>query len=201
MDAPDGPDAGDDATMEGSGLVLAFTSEPNVGGSVDGDYDAVLGEVEIRLEDVRVIGDAALGDERTSVGALELEWESKDTIYVRFPQAPPGMYSQLLGDVVSYEISGTIEIDGESKSFTIGEEEANFGFSEGLSNVNLEPSAALELPVRVDIAKVIREINWRDVGEGEEGKLRIGEGSSEIDSVRGKLKEMFEVQASQPIEP
>lgn len=182
-----------------SGLVFAISSDPAPGEDVGGDFSPVFHEAEIDVENLRAIGDAAPGDERTSIASLEVEWEEEDMVYVRFTQAPPGLYSQLLGEIVSYEISGTVVVNSETKEFRVRESSASIGFSSSLSEVNLEPNMVLEVPVEVKLRGVIHAIDWANTPVDEEGTLVVDESSERISEVHGKLKEAFEAAAPNPL--
>src|SRR5688572_25830696 len=99
----DGGGPGPDAPVGSAGLVIEFRGVPALPASLGGDFDPELQDVRLDLEDVRAVGDAAPGDERTSRDQLRLEWRAGDSegegdgddgggndpVVVTFDQAPP----------------------------------------------------------------------------------------------------------------
>ncbi len=199
---PDGgtpPDGNGDASESGMGLAFLFHSEPSLadGGEVGGDFDAAIEAARFALEDVRAIGDAAPGDDRTSTPEFVLDWDREDDgESLHFPQAPPGMYSQLLGEVVSYQLVGTVTVEDMEKPFLIVETTTSIEFALGLDELQLEPRMGVEIPVEVELDEIVREIRWSDVPEDGEGVLRVDETAPEIDSVRESIAESFTGESS-----
>lgn len=198
----DGPDAGasPDASEApaGAGLSFRFESEPRLSGDgeIGGEYDAVIREVELILTDVRAIGDAAPGDERTSRERLELSWAGGEVEELGFPQAPPGIYSQLLGEIDAYEITGTLEIDDRERSFRIAEQGAGLMVSLGLDGLALEPGMDRRVDIEVDLRKAVRAVDWSQVPEDGQGWLHVDQASDMIDEVRAELEDGFERDSS-----
>ena len=189
------PDAGArvDAMPGTAGLVFRFGSTPAVPGSVDdsGSIELHVEEAELLLERVRAIGDSAPGDERTSVEAFSLDWE-EGLEELRFPRALPGVYSQLLGDIASYEIEGTIDMEEGTWPFQISESAADIPFFVSLDQIALDPGMTREIEVIIDLSEVLRQIDWDAVPVDEEGVRRVDGDSEQIESVRQKLEESFE---------
>lgn len=203
-DQPDGGGGSDpDASISRTGLVFVFDSEPGPDSQVGGGFSATLDEVELDLRDLRAIGDSAPGDERTSASAFDIEWEKDEPRTLRFSQAPPGFYSQLLAEVRSYEIKGTVEVEGEEQEFVIREEGVDIALTIALGNATLEPSMQLEIPVVVDVSAAVLAIDWSTVPavpHDDEYELRVDSSWSDIGSIRGLIGGMFQAGEPTPVE-
>ena len=68
-----GPDGGDGG-LPGAGLVLDIEGGPGLPATLGGTYSPVATRARLELENVRVIGDAAPGDERTTEAFVLLAW-------------------------------------------------------------------------------------------------------------------------------
>jgi hypothetical protein len=201
-DPPDGkPDAGarpdaageePDAGSGGAGLVFRFASRPSLPGELEGEYNPEVEEVELLLVQVRAIGDSSPGGEGTSADSLELSWEDGGAEELRFPQAPPGIYSQLMAEIDSYQIEGTVEISGDDVPFRIAEESAGIQVSLSLDGLALEPGMDRVVSIHVDIGDVIQSIEWDEVPVDEEGTLRVSPESALGAEVRERLADSFD---------
>jgi hypothetical protein len=143
------------------GLTITWATSPNTipgdtnGDGVDGNSIA---SMKFRLANLRVIGDASAGDNRTSVDSLELDWATgMKPSSVSFPDAPTGLYSKviLLADGIvdySYELAGTTKLDGNSLPYRI-HDRSPLAISLDTSAM-LEPNqtASLEITIRIDQA-------------------------------------------------
>lgn len=192
MDPPDAG-MGVDAMPGTAGLVFRFGSEPDLPGALDdsGSIEAYIEEAALVLERVRAIGDSAPGDERTSVETFTLDWEEGEE-ELRFPRALPGVYSQLLGGIASYEIAGTIELEDGTWPFHISEPAVAIAFSVSLDQIALDPGMTREIEITIELSEVLRQIDWEAVPVDDEGVLRVDGDSEQITSVREKLQESFE---------
>ena len=92
---------GDDTSMPGidagtgSGLVVAWSTRPATW-PIDLGNGLTLEVATFALDRLRVVGDAAPGDPRTTASATELRWDDvTKPPEVSFPNAPGGVYSQL----------------------------------------------------------------------------------------------------------
>lgn len=190
-DAGTEPDAGEPPA--GSGLVFQFEREPGQGeDELGGDYNPVIDEVVLTLVQVRAIGDSAPGDERTSADQLVLSWDDGDAEELDFPRAPPGFYAQLLAELASYEIAGTVQISGDRVPFRIAESGANLEIAIGLDGLELEPGIDRTVTITVELGEVIEGIDWQQVPEGDDGVLLLSAESPYIDGVRERLEESFD---------
>lgn len=190
-DAGSEPDAGEPPA--GSGLVFRFESEPGLGeDELGGEYNPVIDEAVLTLVQVRAIGDSATGDARTSADQLTLSWEEGDVEELYFPQAPPGIYAQLLAELVSFEITGTLQISGERVPFRIAETGANIEIAIGLDGLAIEPGMDRTVPISVELGDVIEAVDWEQVPAGEDGVLHVSPSSENMAQVRERLRDGFE---------
>ena len=179
-----------DAAPGGAGLIFRFASNPSLPGELDGEYDPVIEEAELLLVQVRAIGDSSPGGEGTSADSLELSWEDDGAEELRFPQAPPGIYSQLMAEIESYELEGTVRIDGEDVPFVIAQESgAGIQVSLSLDGLELEPGMDRVVSIHVNVGDVIQAIEWDAVPVDDEGWLHVGPESPEGAAVRAALAE------------
>jgi hypothetical protein len=183
------PDAGE---AGGAGLTFQFASRPSLPGELEGEYNPVIEEAELLLVQVRVIGDSSPGGEGTSAESLELSWEDDGAEELRFPQAPPGIYSQLMAEIESYDIEGTVEISGEDVPFRIAEQSAGIQVSLSLDGLELEPGMDRVVSVHVDVGDVIQAIDWNAVPVDEEGWLHVSPESEQGAQVRERLGDSFD---------
>jgi len=190
-DAGSEPDAGEPPA--GAGLVFQFESEPQLGGDDSGgEYNLVIDEVVLTLVQVRAIGDSAPGDERTSADQLVLSWAGGEAEELDFPQAPPGFYAQLLAELASYEIAGTVQISGDRVPFRIAESGANLEIAIGLDGLELEPGMDRTVTITVELGDVIEAVEWDQIPEGDDGVLRVSPESAYMQTVREQLQDSFD---------
>jgi hypothetical protein len=201
LDAMPGADARPDAAGEepdggaGAGLTFRFASEPSLPGELEGEYNPVIEEAELLLVQVRAIGDSSPGGEGTSADRFELSWEDDESEELRFPQAPPGIYAQLMAELESYEIEGTVQISGEDVPFRIAEESgAGIQVSVSLDGLELEPGMDRVVTIHVDLGDVIQAVEWDEVPADEEGWLHVRAESPQAATVRERLADSFDDQ-------
>ena len=183
------PDAGE---VGGAGLTFLFGSRPSLPAELEGEYNPEIEEAEFVLVQVRAIGDSSPGGEGTSADFLELSWEDDGAEELRFPQAPPGIYSQLMAEIASYEIEGTVEIDGDEVPFLIADESASIQVSLSLDGLELEPGMDQTVSIHVDVGDVIQAIDWDTVPVDEEGWLHVSPESDLGGQIRELLGNSFE---------
>lgn len=186
--APSGDaDAGGvDASGDGgqtSGLELRFAPDPALPSDAGGDFDATITRIKFDFADLRVVGDAAPGDERTRLAVFKVDWPTDGAVAAGFGSAPPGVYSYVLATITEYKIEGTVMLDGETE-FQI-EDDTALALSLPLDLV-LEPGGFLQLDVSVDVDALVRQIRW-DEAPIDDGKRKI-EGDAELaDEVLGSF--------------
>lgn len=176
----------------GAGLVFRFASEPSLPGDVGGEYNPVIEQAELLLVQVRAIGDSSPGGEGTSADGLALSWADGEAEELRFPQAPPGIYSQLMAELDGYEIQGTVEISGDELPFRIAQESgASIQISVNLDGLELEPGGDRGITIEVDLGDVIRAVEWDEVPVDEQGSLHVRAESPQAEAVRERLADAF----------
>ena len=209
----DGGGPGPDAPVGSAGLVLEFRGLPALPAALGGDFDAELDEVRLDLEDVRAVGDAAPGDERTSRDELRLEWRGgassgeggddepqNEPVVVTFDQAPPGLYSRLFAELVAYQIEGTVVVaEGGERDFEIDDSPSTgIAISISLGGVTLEAGETRRIIVEVSCADAVLDTPWDQVEE-DEGELVVEDGSPQVAAVREAMQAAFSYQGSDAV--
>lgn len=208
----DGDGGPADAAMTSAGLVLEFRGDPTLAAEVGGDFDATLVSVRLDLEDVRAIGDSAPGDERTTRSSVELEWHGEEEeeeedgeadnepVRVTFADAPPGLYSLVLAQVVHYRVRGTVVVDAVTREFEIEDEPpSDLAISVDLGGLVLEPDAIREVEIAVSLAGAAADLRWDQITPDGEGNLRVDQDDAEhIAPVRDAVEEAFELVGAGP---
>lgn len=172
---------------------LVFVTEPPLPDTFDHDGDTLsLQAARITMIDLRLIGDAAAGDERTSRDQVDLRWESAEPVAVNYPDAPPGIYSTVRATVVAFELDGQVEIDGGPLLDFEVEHESTSESIEFELNTRLEPGVPLLLEVFVDLRHIAEEIPFDEL-EVEEGRIEVDADSEAMERILDQLGEGFSV--------
>jgi hypothetical protein len=212
-DASPGDDGGGQA-----GLGLAFGSIPGLPGSVSGTYAAYLQEARVQLQDLRALGDSAPGDSRTTEPSLELRWggggdddggggekdggsggddllpAADDDISVFFATAPPGKYSDVKADVVSYRLRGTVMVGATQYEFEIEDEPPTpLHVNISLGEFQLDANTNRTISIKADLGPAVTEVTWNQVTPEGGGELRIDGGYAGISTLRESLVAGFAV--------
>jgi hypothetical protein len=208
-----GPDPGEDGGGPGSdggggaaGLVLEFRGVPELEASLAGDFPAELEQVRIDLENVRAVGDAAPGDERTTRDQLRLEWWGADDdgadpannepVLVSFNEAPPGLYSNVFAELVAYRLEGEVHVGDPDYDFTIDDAPATpLAISISLGGVTLEAGETRQVSIDVSYGPAVSETRWDEVTPDGDGNLVITSSSPQIDGIREKMDAAFGYQS------
>lgn len=150
------------------------------------------------FDSLRVIGDAGPGDPRTTQRTFEVRWE-KDRdppAAIVFDDAPAGLYSQVAlqldGQLVdnSYEIRGTVQIDGNDVEYRI-EDDGALPITMKIDKMK-PPATAIQLTVDVDFVHAIDSLDFSAM-TNDSGHLEPD--SSALDDFRKKLAESFSASA------
>jgi hypothetical protein len=181
------PGEGDAGTADAApaGLTIEWESRPeNIPGA--GPSDSFISAAELRLADLRVVGDAG----PLALGAVTLAWAAEVSPAERVvDDAPSGLYSRCLFDLSSYEISGTVEVDDVEHPFTIRDTTpiaVSFAYS-----IMLPPGGQAEIPVRVAIGRLVGAVEFAQVPL-QDGRYVIEPGSPQLERVRDELDEVFD---------
>jgi hypothetical protein len=186
---PDAGADGDGATT--GGLTFKFSTSPTLPNVTDG---LTVTEIRLSLHDVRAIGDAAPGDNRTYLPELDLEWRTDNTgpQVVSFPMAPPGIYSALDahfgggggsghrlvaggpgGGGGTYDIRGTVVVNGQTYPFEVEDDYAMEPISVTLYGVQVDPHQMTIARIGLDLGS-LADIDWTQV-PFRDGELRLDE--------------------------
>src|SRR5262249_20981845 len=195
-DGPSGIDsgAGDIDGPAGVGLEIDFVAAPplpNVASGVSVD------ECRVWLRDLRVIGDAAPGDSRTSLAQLELDFEpGRNPPGVLFPQAPPGHYSQLAARLGrsdgsnSFQIRATVTGGGQTYELEIRDDtpaDISVALSVRVENQAVAVPSALALSLLGSIA-------WSTAPHDDNNRIELDGTSPITATVRAALVAGFHAQ-------
>ncbi len=213
-----GPDPGEDggastpdAAVGSAGLVLELRGVPALSAQLEGDFDAVLEEVRIDLENVRAVGDAAPGDERTTRDQLLLEWSGEsdgdggedpnnEPVVVTFDQAPPGLYSNVFAELTDYRLRGEVEVEEDNeRDFDIDDQpDTPLAISIPLGGVMLEVGETRRVVIDVSCVDAVIDIPW-DLVDEEEGNLVVNKDSDYIDAARDAMQAAFSYQGDDEV--
>lgn len=176
-----------------SGIGLLFAAAPPFGDSFEHNGHTIsVSSAEFTIVDLRLIGDAASGDSRTSKDVVELSWEADEAVPVGYEDAPAGMYSRVRGTVVGFSIEGDVELErGEEAEFEAEQESVSLPIEFSL-DLSLEAGEGQTLTVEVDLKKITEEIPFEDLSV-DEGRIEIDEDSEAMEKVEEKIGESFDV--------
>ncbi len=180
-----------DGMEEPGGLVVAFVPKDPLPADAGGSFDAVVERVTIAFRDFRAIGDAAPGDSRTTVPELNLDFRKDRTPPdVRFPDAPPGLYSGLDGRVVRLEVRGTVVVEGVTRQYEL-EDKTPLDVAIPLEGVSVEPGRETRVRVELESRILVQNLDWSGIEPDEEGKLEMESDDPQIAGVRDALLSAF----------
>ncbi|HEU0032128.1 MAG TPA: hypothetical protein VFQ53_15950 [Kofleriaceae bacterium] len=194
-DSDDMPDAPDGKTL---GLELTWTMKSPVPGPITSEE--TIASVHFETQDLRVVGDAGPGDTRTQVSELDLEWTSSvSPSKVMFPDAPAGLYSQVLlrleGEAgeneAGYEIRGTTMIEGSEVPFTI-RDTTSLALAMELS-LQLDPAEKGTIDVEIDLHDAIDGVTYSSLPIVD-GRRVLGPADAQMPAFRSKLMQAFSAQ-------
>lgn len=193
-DPPAVPDAPDSSGT--SGLIIEWSSDPSEWPSAS--FNGIsLRRARFSLESLRVVGDAAPGDPRTTASSLAINWDDQEKpASITFDDAPPGLYSQValvfdgMSDNDSYSIQGRVLVGGEDYEFRIEDSEPltfNLAIDE-----RLDPGEQAVIRLRVNFVGALQAIDWSKV-DSSDGRKKVEDDDEELAAFRTKLIESFEI--------
>lgn len=188
----DGGGDGDGAASAPS-LRFVFVSRPTVPGEwQESGYSGSLTQAAISLEDVRSFGDAAPGDERTTLAKTVLDFAVEPGANeVFFPNAPPSRYSHLAAQIQSYTFVGTVVLDQDPIPFSIIDvPPAPVSVYVELDDVVVTDSP-VEVEIQIDLERVLAEIPWEGFDPGATS-IEIDSDSPLIGDIRDHVRHAFE---------
>jgi hypothetical protein len=190
-----GADSNTCSATSGCGLYIPWSVHPDVpstlvpGVSID--------SATFQMYTLRVIGDNAPGDDRTTAQGLVVSWsQGVQPQPVPFASAPSGLYSQLTLQIDggstqdSYLITGQAMVGTTMYPFTIHD---RFALSVSLdTRTQLDPGGYQALPVQVDLAHCVGAIDWTLV-HIDNNVLNLDTDDEWIPVFRQKLIESFSI--------
>lgn len=189
-----GQDAGADAPGA-SGVALQWRASTPVPGPASALLE--LTEVHLTASSLRVVGDAAPGDPRTTQGELTLEWGDRAPPPSLFEVAPAGRYGLIEigvgGDHEAYEVHGRVEVGGVWSRFEIHDEVA-LGITVATDFV-VGPGPQTTQLIEVDLAAVAAAVDFAQVPLDAEGVRALTPSDPQIDAVRRAWVSAFRARA------
>ena len=189
-DATSGPDAPPGA----SGLHVTWATSPVIPPGTTGG-NVTVQSLRIKVDSLRVIGDAGPGDPRTSKTGFDLVWDSDHhPDPIDFPDAPTGLYSKVAiqadGHLTddSYDITGTVVVSGTTEPFVIHDLDAltaNIDLS-----TTLDPGTGATIPILVRLDDALGVIDFATLNY-DDGKLELDTFDAQMPAFREKLATSF----------
>jgi hypothetical protein len=162
----------------------------------DRDETLTVSGVSLELRDIRLIGDAAPGDSRTSRDQLKLSWPASAVPVVSFGNAPPGLYSRLRATVREFDVDAQVQRDQDDSPWQLElDTEGNpVQLDIALGDVILPVGGLVTLEVDFELDKVLKDIDFGSI-EVEDGEGELDPGDAGFDVVIEKLREAFSIRA------
>ncbi|MBV8756237.1 MAG: hypothetical protein JO257_03110 [Deltaproteobacteria bacterium] len=198
---PDGatPDGG--GSGGGTGLHVAFTSDPTpIPATLDNGF--TLDSVLFRFDNLKVIGDAGPGDPRTTATRFTTKWDSQSTpTEIDFGDAPTGVYSkvsfQIDGHLIddSYELQGHVTVAGTSYPFEV-EDRSSLSLSLDCNRM-LAAGGMNTIKLKLAFKDALETINWSNA-RNHDGTLTVDDTDPQILMVHSKLTNAISIDNSGP---
>jgi hypothetical protein len=188
-----------DGTLGPSGLIVEWSSSPSMWPSTTNGIK--LEKAQFYLGSLRVIGDSAPGDERTTVQDVEMVWEgSTRPSAFEFKGAPTGLYSQIAilfdrqssgsGSDDNYIIEGEVNVNGTDFEFRV-KDDRPLQFNVTIDEM-VRPGEMATIPLRINFSAALESVDW-DMITPDDGKLKLEDGDTQMSAFRTKLTQSFEV--------
>ncbi|MBA3457134.1 MAG: hypothetical protein H0T42_28885 [Deltaproteobacteria bacterium] len=193
-DAMQSLDAGSfaDAPAARTGLTVVWTAQPMLPGPFATNVN--VSSVKLELARLEVIGDAGSTTATTTTN-VEARWSvNGEPFPFNFSFAPPGIYSQVSlridGNVVapSYEILGTVLINGATEQFKISDTDVLLVDIPGY-NVILAAGLQADIPIQVELQNALDQVNFAALPV-DMGKRTMNQTTTGIAAVRTALRTM-----------
>jgi hypothetical protein len=147
----------------------------------------------VALDNLRVVGDAAPGDPRTTVSSREIVWEEAALpAPIAFGDAPGGMYSQLSLRIDGHVAGPSIDVRGT----TMGTE---YRIVDDMPSavtlpidVEFQPPSPTVIRLAVDFETVLRALDF-SVIPPENGRIELDNGNPQMAVFRARLVENIRV--------
>jgi hypothetical protein len=187
----------EDGGEDDVGLILQFAAKDEL--PIEAGDQTTIERVELALRNLRAIGDAAPGDERTTREMVEVVLAAEsEPEPVAFMSAPPGVYSRIeatidgsVAGTPSYRIAGTVTIGVDQVPFEITDLAA-IPLVVSLSQIELEPAEVLTIEVRLDVKKLLEGVDVAALAPDPDGTIRIDQDDPQILLVRDAIDKSFE---------
>jgi len=183
------------SSMEGLNVLFA-SNPPTWPGVVDESRQLSVSSALLRPAFLRVVGDAGVGDTRTTVIAFDFGWDAKTTpMTLHFPDAPSGIYSNLLVEIdglfidYAYEIRGTVDVAGTMHDFYIHDRD-RFDVSIDSLHIELDDRGSADVTLSVDFTAAVRAVDFTKL-TGD--PLVLDTGDDQMGQVRDNLKDGFAI--------
>lgn len=149
--------------------------------------------VKIHATQLRVIGDSAPGDMRTTRTDKDFLWRDlQGSVPQKFDKAPPGVYSEVelqLGGEDAVLVTGRAARAGNLFPFEI-RSKASIPVNIAV-NTELVAREFATSTIEVDVAAFIEDVNWDAVPLTTDERLFIGDGDPEMTSVVANVRTAF----------
>jgi hypothetical protein len=192
----DTPDAPPDTSTE-MGLNVLFVSNPTtIPGMVDPSRQLSITSAILRPAFLRVIGDAGVGDTRTTELQFDFSWDDSHTpTPLHFADAPSGIYSNLSAEIdalfidYAYEVRGSVNVAGTQHDFYIHDRD-RFDVSIDSLHVELDAGGSADVTLSVDFTEALKQVDYTKLSSD---PLDMDTGDGQMDDFRDKLKHGFSV--------
>ena len=183
------------------GLVIEVVAKGGVPQMPDSKVE--INYVLVSVKTLRAIGDAAPGDMRTTrtdaaPNNIDLDFHDGFVpIPQLFPEAPPGVYSSVQLQISDSRLaSAAIDVIGRaSRGGNLIPFEVKSALSEVPINIAvntvLMPRVIGTTTIEVDVARLVKDIDWDSVPLTTEGRLFVGDGDPEMASVVSNVAAAF----------
>jgi hypothetical protein len=181
----------DGAGSDTSGLSIDWSTHPvTIPGDV-GSNDTTITSMTFRVANLRVIGDAGPGDDRTSIDTIVLQWQAGVLPSpISFANAPTGLYSRVVlladGNLVdnSYELAGTTKVDGMTLPYSI-QDRSPLAISLDTSTM-LDPDQVASLGITIKIDQALQSLDFSKL-DNENGTLTLDTFDDAMGDFRNKM--------------
>jgi hypothetical protein len=189
-------DAGVDAAAGMGGLRFRFEAA-DLGDSIEG---LTVETLVVNMRDVRALGDAAPGDERTTQDAFQLllATDGGDLDEIRFDEAPPGRYSAFefvvdspIDEEAAWQMDGTVELPDGPEEFLV-EDIVSRPISLPLTGVEVAPGTTVRVTVQVDVVSIVEGVDWESAPVEDDARI-VDEDYAGIGAVRNQFALAFSV--------
>lgn len=185
-----------DGTIEpGNGLTVTFRALEGLPVMIG---TTRLDRVRLFATTVRVNGDS--GDASTTRVDYKLEWDAmKSPPSIQFDEAPIGLYSSVELQIEeesgsngwdAFELEGEAVKDGEEHDFDIESHESVISVNLPVETM-LAPGSSASIEITVDLAALVANIDWEQVGIDDDTLTIDDDDAAEITSIRAQLQNAF----------